>query len=210
METILKEAKGQVSRQAAILEAAFELFSQNGFSATRLDDVARRAGVAKGTLYLYFSSKEEMFKKVVEQMLTLNLQPLEEQLGKHTGPVLPLLEQVFRFVGENMALGRVGHLPRIIIAEAANFPDLATFYVENVIARVQGFFAKLIQMGIDRGEFKPVEPVATARILMAPFLMLALVHNIDAFRRGLKLDPKAHVEAARFVLMEGLKKGESK
>jgi len=205
MQTILKEGKGQVSKQAAILEAAFEIFSEKGFSATKLDEVALRAGVAKGTLYLYFDSKAELFKKVVETSIIINIEPLEKMLEGHQGPIFPVLEKVFEFVGEKLTQSRVGAFPRIIIAEATNFPDLAEYYRDNVILRIQGFFAHAIQKGIDQGEFRPVDPVASARILMAPFLMLALLSNIEAFKKGLKLDPGEHVEAARQILGHGLK-----
>lgn len=205
METLRKEDHNQVSKQAAILEAAFELFSEKGFSATRLDEVAQRAGVAKGTLYLYFDSKEDLFKKVVETAIIINIEPVEKMMEAHEGPVFPVLEQVFHFIGNKLATTRVGAFPRIIIAEAANFPDLVTYYRDKVILRIQRFFTGAIQKGIDQGEFKPIDPEAAARILMAPFLMLALLSNIEAFKKGLKLDPEQHIEAARQILGNGLK-----
>jgi len=205
MTSILKETKDIVSKEAAILEAAFEIFAENGFARARLDDVAQRAGVAKGTLYLYFDSKEELFKKVVEKTLIINIAPIEEMLERHTGPVVPLLENVFDHLGEKLTKTRIGTFPKIILAEANNFPDLAVYYRDNVILRIQGFFTRLIEKGIASGEFRKVDPESSARILMSPFLMLALLSQTPAIADGIGLNAKAHIAAARDILENGLK-----
>ncbi len=205
MTAIVKKEKDIISRQSAILEAGFELFSEKGFAATRLDDVAARAGVAKGTIYLHFNNKEELFKKVVEKTLILNIAPLEAKLEQHQGPILPLLEDVFGHIGEMLGKSRIGMFPKIILAEANNFPELARYYCDNVILRIQGFFTKIIEKGIATGEFRKVDPEASARILMAPFLMLALISQTPVIRDGIGLDPKAHIKAARDILVAGLK-----
>ncbi len=205
MNTILKEEKDIISKQSAILEAGFELFSENGFAATRLDDVAACAGVAKGTLYIYFNSKEELFKKVVEKTLILNIAPMEAKLDIHEGPVLDFLDEVFSHLGEMLGKSRIGAFPKIILAEANNFPELARYYCDNVILRIQGFFTKIIERGIATGEFRKVDPEASARILMAPFLMLALISQTPVIRDGIGLDAKAHTKAARDILVAGLK-----
>ncbi|MCH7807145.1 MAG: TetR/AcrR family transcriptional regulator [Proteobacteria bacterium] len=205
MSAILKEEKDIISKQSAILEAGFELFAENGFAATRLEDVAARAGVAKGTLYLYFDNKEELFKRVVENTLILNIAPIEAKLEQHHGPVLPLLESVFGHIGEMLSNSRIGTFPKIILAEANNFPELARYYCDNVILRIQGFFTKIIEKGIATGEFRKVDPEASARILMAPFLMLALINQTPVIRDGIGMDPKAHIKAARDILISGLR-----
>ncbi len=206
MSTILKEAGDKVSRQAAILEAGFEIFSEKGFSGTRLDDVARRAGVAKGTLYLYFDSKEELFKKVVEQTLILNIKPMMEHFENFEGPTSQFLDQAFVMIGERLIKSRLGVFPKIILAEAAKFPDLAAYYRDEVILRIQGFFTRVIERGIARGEFRKVDPESSARILMSPFLMLALVSQTPEISKGLGLDPEKHISAARDLLENGLLK----
>ncbi len=205
MTTILKQEKDTISRQSAILEAGFELFSENGFAATRLDDVAARAGVAKGTLYIYFDSKEELFKKVVEKTLILNIAPMEARLDLHEGPVLDFLDEVFGHLGEMLGQSRIGAFPKIILAEANNFPELARYYCDNVILRIQGFFTKIIEKGTASGEFRKVDPETSARILMAPFLMLALISQTPVIRDGIGLDAKSHIKAARDILVNGLK-----
>ncbi len=195
-----------VSKQAMIFEAAFEQFAEKGFSATRLDDVAAGAGVAKGTLYLYFDSKEDLFKKVVEQTLIPNIGPLEEKLDGYDGPMFSLLEEVFNHFGKMITTTRIGVFPKIILAEANNFPDLAAFYCENVVLRMQKFFTRVIELGISRGEFRKVDATASARIIMAPFLMLALLSQTPVIAKGLGLDPEDHIRAARDILGFGLRK----
>ncbi len=206
MSTIMKEAGDNVSRQAAILEAGFEIFSENGFAATRLDDVARRAGVAKGTLYLYFDSKEELFKKVVEQNLILNIKPVLEMFEAFEGPTAEFLDQAFALIGERLTKTRMGAFPKIILAEASKFPDLAAYYRDEVVLRIQGFFTRVIERGIERGEFRAVDAESSARILMSPFLMLALLSQTPEISVGLGLDPAKHIAAARDILENGLLK----
>lgn len=200
-----KETKDIVSKEAAILEAGFEIFAENGFARARLDDVAARAGVAKGTLYLYFDNKEELFKAVVVNALQLNIEPLEKMVKDYDGPVLELLNRLFDNLGKILTTTRIGAFPKLIFAEANNFPELASFYRDNVILRIHAFFTALIEKGIARGEFRNVDAAASARILMSPFLMLALVSQTPVIAKGMGLDAKSHIEAARDILENGLK-----
>jgi AcrR family transcriptional regulator len=190
----------------AIMEAALELFSEKGFSATKLDDVAARAGVAKGTLYLYFDSKKDIFKKVVETALKANIEPVEKAFDDHKGPVQDFLSDTFAFMGKLLAENRIGVMPKLIITEAGHFPDLAAYYRDNVVLRIHNLFVRAIERGMENGDFRKVDAAASARILMAPFLMLALVQQTPVLREGLRVDPAAHVAAARDLLLNGLLK----
>lgn len=192
------------SKPQLIMAAALELFSEKGFSATRLDEVARRAGVAKGTLYLYFDSKQDLFIKVVEHALRQNIAPLEQAFKAHKGSVAGFLETVFQTLGQRLGEGNLGVMPKMILAEAAHFPELAAYYRDHVIKRVHRFFTAVIERGIAEGEFREVEAKSAARVLMAPFLMLALVRQTPVIREGFRIDPKAHVAAARDLLFNGL------
>ncbi|HXV74321.1 MAG TPA: TetR/AcrR family transcriptional regulator [Sphingomonadales bacterium] len=192
------------AKPLAIMEAALEIFSEKGFSATRLDEVAARAGVAKGTLYLYFDSKKDIFKKVVETALKTNVEPLEKKFEAHAGATQDFLNEMFEFFGKLLSENRIGVMPKLIITEAGHFPDLAAYYRDKVVLRIHRLFTHVIERGIERGEFRKVDAAASARILMAPFLMLALVRQTPVLREGLRIDPKAHVAAARDVLLSGL------
>src|SRR5437016_10835727 len=117
------------ARPAEILTAALACFAERGFAATRLDDVALRAGVTKGTLYLYFQNKEELFKAVVRQELLPNIARAEAIVGDATEPAAFLLERLIKSFAEVIS-SPVSAIPKLVLAEAGNFPDLARFYLE--------------------------------------------------------------------------------
>jgi AcrR family transcriptional regulator len=160
-------------RPAEIVAAALDVFRARGFAASRLDDVAARAGISKGTLYLYFRNKEELFKAVVRETLLPNLMLAEARLQESTAPTPALLLEVLGALVA--AVGTpVGAIPKLIIAEAGNFPDLARFYVEEVIARGMALFARLLIRGRERGEFRAVDPLTAAPMLAAPILLMSM------------------------------------
>jgi AcrR family transcriptional regulator len=129
------------------------LFAERGFAATRLDDVALRAGVTKGTLYLYFPNKEELFEAVVRQALVPSLEWGEALLGKPDEPAALLMERLMRSWTE-LALSPAGAIPKIIISEAGNFPELARFYREEVVDRGMALMRRVLHLGVDRGQFR--------------------------------------------------------
>ena len=160
-------------RPAEILSAALEVFTARGFSAARLDDVAARAGISKGTLYLYFRNKEELFKAMVRELLVTNIALAEAQLGDDSVTTPELLTHVLRGIVSAIA-SPIGAIPKLVVAEAGNFPDLAKFYVEEVIGRGMGVLGRLIGRGVARGEFRAVDPAAVAPIVAAPMMVLAM------------------------------------
>lgn len=164
----------KAERPGEIIDAALECFVAKGFMATRLDEVAQRAGVSKGTLYLYFDNKEALFKAVVETLVVPEIDQTEQQIQAFDGSaselISQLVEQWWESVGESQLCG----LPKLIIAEAGNFPELASFYVEHVIGRVRRLIAQLISRGVEAGEFKPCEPAYVARLLLAPLVFAAI------------------------------------
>lgn len=161
-------------RPAEILCAALQLFTAKGFAATRLDEVAKCAGVSKGTLYLYFDNKEALFKAVVNEYVLPQIIRAEQEAQQFNGSVAELMtglvEQWWNNVGETDLCG----IPKIIIAESANFPDLAQFYLENVIQRARRFVVQLIKLGIERGEFRQCDAEYVARALISPMVFAAI------------------------------------
>ncbi len=160
-------------RPAEIIAAALKVFTARGFSATRLDDVAKRAGVSKGTLYLYFRNKEELFKAMVREVLVPNIALAEERLAGAGGNTPELLAELLRNMVAVIA-SPVGAIPKLVISEAGNFPDLARFYVEEVVGRGLGVLARLVARGTARGEFRAIDPATAAPVLVAPLLVLAM------------------------------------
>lgn len=198
-------------RPAEIIAAGLEVFAARGFAAARLDDVAAQAGISKGTLYLYFRNKEELFKAVVRETLLPNIALAEGRIGGARGPTPELLLDVLRgLVG---AVGtRPGVIPKLIIAEAGNFPDLARFYVEEVILRGFRLFAGLLARGMERGEFRRVDPQLAAPVLAAPILLMAIWKHVmepHAPKRAAEgaFDPERFFDTYADVLLNGLLAG---
>src|SRR5262249_38734068 len=144
-------------RPQHILGAALEAFVENGFAATRLEDVARRAGVSKGTLYLYFANKEELFKAAVRENIVPFLDRAEHRVATFEGSSRDLFVELLHGWWDAMHESRVTGLPKLILAEASNFPEAARFFFDEVVARVRGLFARVLRRGIDSGEFRPVD-----------------------------------------------------
>jgi len=162
------------ARPEEILQAALEVFTDRGFAATKLEDVARRAGVTKGTIYLYYENKESLFKALVRGTIVPVIAKGEALAQAFTGTARDLFEQLvreyFRLVGDTQLSG----IPRLMIAEAGNFPELARFYYEEVVTRGHRLMAGVLERGIKAGEFRRVNVAVATKLAMAP-LMHAVV-----------------------------------
>lgn len=160
-------------RPSEILTAALAVFTARGFSASRLDDVAAKAGISKGTLYLYFRSKEDLFKAMVREMLVSNIALAEAQLVDDSVSTPELLTHILRGMVSAIA-SPIGAIPKLVIAEAGNFPDLAKFYVEEVVGRGMAVLGRLLARGAERGEFRKINPATIGPIVAAPMMVLAM------------------------------------
>jgi AcrR family transcriptional regulator len=168
------------ARPAELTAAALDLFVDKGYAATRLEDVAARAGVSKGTLYLYFDSKEALFKAVVREGLLPALDEGENLVAGFTGPSDALLREVgggmWRLIGSQ----RIGGIPKLVFAEAQNFPEIAHFYHQEVILRGTTMIRRVVERGIARGEFRPLDVNAVIHLVIAPVLMRMIWrHSLD-------------------------------
>jgi AcrR family transcriptional regulator len=161
-------------RPTEIIEAALATFSERGFAGTRLDDVARRAGVTRGTLYLYFRSKEDLFKAVVRQMILPMIQIREEMIEASTEPTADLLRKFILSFPEIVAGSVIPAIPKLVIAEARNFPDLAQFYFDEVLSRARARVRMLIRRGIERGEFRAIDVDHAFYCLIGPIFSGAI------------------------------------
>jgi AcrR family transcriptional regulator len=159
-------------RPAEILAAALDVFAERGFAAAKLDEVAARAGVSKGTLYLYFESKEELFRSVVRGLLLPTVAMAERRIAEHKGSATELLRGLVHTFGRVITESKLGAIPKLIAAEAANFPDLARFYYEEVIKRGMRAMGGVLQRGVEAGEFRPVAVEQFLPLLMGPLLLL--------------------------------------
>jgi AcrR family transcriptional regulator len=193
----------KLARPGEILNAALACFAERGFAATRLDEVAWRAGITKGTLYLYFMNKQELFEAVVRQALVPNIERGEALLDDADAPAALLLERLLRGWVE-LARSPAGALPKIVIAEAGNFPDLARFYRREVVDRGMALLHRVLESGIARGEFRNVDIENAVPCIVAPLLLAMLWRHSFGRHDPAGLDPDALCEAHLRLLLEGL------
>lgn len=156
------------ARPGEIAAAALELFVDKGFATTRLEDIAKRAGVSKGTVYLYFDNKEALFRAAVEAAMTPAVEAAEALAGVEDRPAAELLrcfvEGWWCMVGSTS----LGGLPKLLAAEAGNFPEMARWFHEAMVSRAQKAMARIIALGTARGEFRDIDAEVAARIVFAP------------------------------------------
>jgi len=174
------------ARPEEILDAAQTVFGECGFARAKLDDVARLAGVSKGTLYLYFDSKETLFREVVRAKIVALLAQSEALLETHTGSFRELLVELITRTFHSMRDRDIVRISRVAQAEFASFPELAQFYFQEVILRARHLFEQVLKRGIAAGEFRPVTHGFGARAL--PSL---LVHSVQVQSWFRALDPEA-------------------
>ena len=161
-------------RPAEILQAALKSFTVKGYAATKLNDVAKQAGLSKGALYLYFESKEVLFKAVVREFVVPQIAKAEEQAENYKGSIKELIYMLIEQWKVNILENDLSGMTKLIMAEASNFPELATFYLTNVIQRTRNFVSNLIDMGIKNGEFKSCDSDLAARAFLTPMVFSAI------------------------------------
>lgn len=202
--------KGNVSRRRRkearpqeLTAAALALFVEKGFAATKLDDVAARAGVSKGTLYLYFDSKEALFKAVIQEGVVPAIEAGEALLDEHDDPGV-LLRAILRGWWERIGNTELGGIPKLMMSEARNFPDLAVFYDQAVIQRGLGLVRAAVSRGIERGMFRPVDLDTIGTVLIAPLLHLALWRHSYGSCCGRDTNVERYLQTCLDVMLNGL------
>ena len=170
-DTDTKFQRRKDERPGEIVAAAMEVFVEKGFAAAKLDEIAARAGVSKGALYLYFDTKEELFRAVVREAISPNVEGMRAMALAYEGPfaeLAPLLLERLVAVADNSTLPAVA---RMVIAESRTFPDLARTWHDSVVSQAVGVVADLISRAQARGEIRPGRPRFYAFSLIGPMLM---------------------------------------
>ncbi len=162
------------ARPQELLAAALDLFVERGFALTRLEDVAKRAGVSKGTLYLYFENKEELFKAVVRENIVPTLGAAEQEVAQFQGSSADLLRHLMHSWWQLVGATKLSGIAKLMLSECGNFPDLAQFYEEEVIFRSDKLIHSVLQRGIVSGEFRQFDVPQLVKVIVAPILMLML------------------------------------
>jgi AcrR family transcriptional regulator len=158
------------ARPDEVLDAALDQFARNGFAATRMDDIAKAAGLSKAAIYLYFPSKEDVFKALVETRIVVLRDRIAHVAEDLMGDPITGLRQAIRLWGLTNTDPRIAAIPRIVLAESGRFPDLADYYHRVVIERTQKVLVALIEAGIAKGLFRAIDPLVAARAMISPML----------------------------------------
>ena len=175
----LNRAERAVERRAAIIEAALDEFTARGFAATRLDDIAKRAGVAKGTIYLHFKDKESMFEELIRTAIV----PLIGRMHAPPptgGSVRDAVESFAKLFIEEIASTRRADIVRVIVSEGPRFPAIADFYYREVVSRGLAGMRALIELGINSGEIKNKNLARFPQIMVAPALIAVIWQSLFA------------------------------
>lgn len=190
-------------RPAEITEAAMEAFAVDGFAATRVDDVARRAGVSKGLLYLYFKTKEELFKAVIKSFIAPKVDALLDSVDTSEASAEEFLRGPFLEFAKELPKSRARVLVRLLIAEGPKHPDLVAYYWENVVAHGIAALGKIIDRGVASGEFRRTAASEFPQLVISPVLTSIVWNGIFASHH--ELDTERYIEAHLDMLLCWLK-----
>ncbi len=194
----------KAARPQEILEAALGVFAQKGFAGTRMDDIAREAGVTKGTIYLYFESKEAVFKSLVRESIGTKLGEVVDAMAQYQGASRDLLKMALTGIAQFVLTSDRVVLPKIAIAEAGNFPEIVRFYRTEIIDRGLGLLSQVLARGMARGEFRQLPLDHTARLCIAPLLLSAIWRTTFAQFDDAPYDYEGMIETHLDVLLRGL------
>jgi AcrR family transcriptional regulator len=194
----------KTARPQEILDAALACFADRGFAATRMEDIAERAGVTKGTIYLYFQNKDAVFKALVRESIGVQIATVLEGVKAFQGSSPDLLRFILTTMAEFARTSDRVVLPKILIAEAGNFPELTRFYREEIIDKGLAAMSGVIARGIARGEFRKVDPQHAARLCIAPILLSIFWRTTFAQFDAAPYDYRGLLQTHLDVLLRGL------
>ena len=202
-----KRARRKEARPGELLEAALALFVEKGYAATRVEEVAARAGVSKGTLFLYFPSKAELFKAVVRENAGRHLQDAFREVDQYTGSSAELVHEFIRRWWTQYGGTPAAGLTKLIMSEAANFPDLAQYYQDEVVQPSHRLVARIVERGVARKEFRAVDLAQVTHLIVAPLVqMVTWRFSLAPCCPSAQLpDPVAMIELHADMVVRGLK-----
>lgn len=203
--SVTNSKRRPAERPAEILEAALDLFTERGFSATRLEDVAARAGLSKAAIYLYFKDKTSVLTALVQDLVGANIAAASDHAAHLDGPVEPVLRQLLQVLAHRLTETRLPLLIKLVISESRAHPELGRFYLDNVINRALPLFQSLIERGIASGELRPVDAGLAVKSLVAPMLLAALWKSVFEPIGAEPIDVAALAEHHAELILRGLK-----
>lgn len=191
-------------RPSDIVAAALEVFSEKGFAGARIEEIARRAGVSKGTLYLYFETKEDMFRAVVREVVVPNVETVRAAFEAADMPFADLLRLFLPKFAEIATTVPIGAVAKMVVGESRNFPELAKVWHDDVILKAVGLIAGLVERAQARGEVRPGDPRTHAFSIMGPMLIGVLWRETFTPVGGAALDLSAIARQHAETVLGGL------
>lgn len=195
--------KQKEAKRLALIDAALAVFSRVGFAAAKMDDVADEAGVSKGTVYLYFESKEKLFEGMVKAKMDPMLNNVEEVLAQSTQTATKRLRAHMAFFYKKILDSDRRQIMRLIMSEGPNFPHLAEFYHANILSRGQAMINDILQQGITNGEFREMNGHGLTQNVVAGGLIAGIWKLVfDPFQ---PIDLDAYFETHIDLILNGLR-----
>lgn len=205
-----KHERRKDARPGELLQAALDLFVEKGFAATRAEEVAHRAGVSKGTLFLYFASKEELFKAVVRENISGRFSEWNAELDAFEGSAADMLRQCLRLWWTRQGKAKSSGITKLMLSEGKNFPELAAFYQHEVIQPAHQLIRRILQRGVERGEFAPLDMKYGVYAVLAPMIFLQLLMHSNTVccdnSDHLQVNPEEYLESQLQVILNGLQR----
>jgi len=204
-----RRARRKEARPGELLDAALALFVEKGFAATRVEEVAARAGVSKGTLFLYFPSKEDLFKAVVRENIAGRFPEWDTELAQFTGDSVELVRYAMRSWWERIGMTPASGITKLVMSEAGTFPEIAAFYQQEVIVPGHGLIKRILQRGVGRGEIRPELALDYAVYsLIAPMIFLLMwKHSMSpCCPPSMQLDPVTFIDTQVDLILRGMLK----
>ena len=201
-----KRERRKEARPGELLAAALDLFVEKGFAATRAEEVAKRAGVSKGTLFLYFSSKEELFKAVVRDSVSGRYPEWRTEIEAFSGSTAELLHHSMFTWWSRYGATKASGISKLVMSESSNFPELAMFYRREVVEPGRELIQRILQRGVDSGEFRPLDMKYGTYTVLAPMLFLLMwKHSLGAcVPDNAAIVPEDYITAQINTILQGL------
>jgi len=200
-----KRERRKEARPGELLEAALQLFVQKGFAATKAEEVAALDGVSKGTLFLYFPTKEDLLKAVVSENLAQHFPAWNQAFETFEGSSAEMLRFALHSWWEKIGSTPASGICKLMVSESRNFPDLLSFYVESVIRPGNNLLRRILQRGMDNGEFRTMNAEIAVHTIVAPMIFLMIWENsMTAYSSSLSMSPMEFLEHQIDVLLHGL------
>ena len=204
--TAAKRERRKQARPGELLDSALDLFVEKGFAGTRVEEVAARAGVSKGTLFLYFPSKDELFKAVVRHSISGRFVEWNNDFQTFQGTTREMLGYCMHSWWQRVGATKASGLTKLIMSEAGNFPEIAAFYRQEVVEPGHSLIRRILQRGMESGEFRNLDLDYAVYSVVAPMIFMILSrHSMGVCVPGnAELDPARYIDMQLSIILNGL------